>query len=251
MSQKKMLKLLDNQIETTNSQMIKIYQKQAAKVIQKAELLYLDMIASGEVSIGALYRQDRYYKLLAAINKNLRALGAEEIKILDSGLRNLYEQTYSHVTNDSFTIVNNRIVTEAINQTWCADGLHYSDRVWRDTTRLQGALNEVLMDAVVQGVSHQKLSKDLMHQFGVTESSAERIVRTELNRIQNKAAARGYEDAGFDQYQFLATADNRTCDECKDLDGQVFYFKDAVEGINFPPMHPNCRGTIIAYRGGK
>ena len=47
---------------------------------------------------------------------------------------------------------------------------------------------------------------------------------------------------------FISHSDDRICDECDDLDGQVFAFVDAQEGVNFPPMHPNCRSNIIGYR---
>jgi SPP1 gp7 family putative phage head morphogenesis protein len=56
-------------------------------------------------------------------------------------------------------------------------------------------------------------------------------------------------DAGYDMYEFISSIDDRTCDECADLDGQVFYFSEAEEGVNFPPIHPNCRSNIIGYKG--
>ena len=36
-----------------------------------------------------------------------------------------------------------------------------------------------------------------------------------------------------------------TCDRCGSLDGSVFDTDKAVEGENFPPIHPRCRCVTI------
>lgn len=39
----------------------------------------------------------------------------------------------------------------------------------------------------------------------------------------------------------------RTCETCGALDGKRFKLSDKRDGVNFPPLHPNCRCTTIAY----
>ncbi|KYG90771.1 hypothetical protein A0U40_18005 [[Bacillus] sp. KCTC 13219] len=39
--------------------------------------------------------------------------------------------------------------------------------------------------------------------------------------------------------------DLRTSDICASLDGKKFDLKKAQAGVNYPPMHPNCRSTTI------
>lgn len=46
-----------------------------------------------------------------------------------------------------------------------------------------------------------------------------------------------------DSYQYVATLDDRTTEICASLDGQVFKYED--ESAPRPPMHVNCRSTII------
>lgn len=31
------------------------------------------------------------------------------------------------------------------------------------------------------------------------------------------------------------------------MDGKVFDIGDAQTGVNYPPMHPNCRSTTVEY----
>lgn len=39
----------------------------------------------------------------------------------------------------------------------------------------------------------------------------------------------------------------RTCKVCGGLDGKRFKLSEKQEGVNFPPVHPNCRCTTIGY----
>ena len=48
---------------------------------------------------------------------------------------------------------------------------------------------------------------------------------------------------------FVATLDSRTSEICQSMDGKVFDYKDREEGVNYPPLHPNCRSKTRAYLG--
>ena len=49
---------------------------------------------------------------------------------------------------------------------------------------------------------------------------------------------------GIEQYKYLATLDERTCEKCAPLDNRIFKTSERVEGMNFPTIHPNCRCTF-------
>lgn len=55
----------------------------------------------------------------------------------------------------------------------------------------------------------------------VYESKQVRLVRTELNYVENMAAFRSIKDAGMDYYRFIATLDNRTTLICRSHDGRA------------------------------
>lgn len=241
--------LLDAGTKTTKLQLITEYQRVAKNIISDAETLYLEMLDKGEMSLGYLYQQDRYYKLLAKINKQLQLLGAKEIKILDKGMLDIWNKTGALVTgNDQWALTNPELARQVINTVWCADGKSWSDRIWQRKAELQSVLSQDMMDCVLQGKSHEYMVKDLRQRFDVTRRQAEAIARTELNHVQNRAAAQGYLDAGYTHYRFITALDGCTCDECRKLNQQVFAFADAQEGVNFPPIHTNCRSNIIGYR---
>lgn len=51
----------------------------------------------------------------------------------------------------------------------------------------------------------------------------------------------------IDEYVFMATLDERTCEVCRALDGKHFLVSEARAGVNFPPMHEGCRCTTVEY----
>lgn len=63
----------------------------------------------------------------------------------------------------------------------------------------------------------------------------------------NEATADGYMQCRIQQYQILATLDNRTSEICQDMDLKIFDVNKKEVGINYPPFHPNCRTTTIPY----
>jgi hypothetical protein len=72
---------------------------------------------------------------------------------------------------------------EVINSIWCADGKHWSERIWHNKAQLQVALEKGLIDCVSRGVSKDELVKTLMETFNVGYRKADRIARTELSYV--------------------------------------------------------------------
>ena len=57
-----------------------------------------------------------------------------------------------------------------------------------------------------------------------------------------------YKKLKVEEYELLATLDNRTSSICQEKDGKHYPVDDIKVGINYPPFHPNCRTTTIKYR---
>lgn len=245
--------LYDKTTAQTQRELAKQYQKQAKKVIADMGVLYEKLIeeaANGEVRPNDLYKYNRYFELNKLINKHLRELGAKEIKIYNKQLLKMYDgvqdiitQTAPHViaTSQLFPTSGKQV----LDSIWCADGKHWSSRIWTNKSKLQEELNNALMDCIIRGVPKDEAVKFFQKEFNVSYSQAERITRTELNYVQNQATADRYKAAGVKQYQILAAMDTKTSDICKEMNNKVFDFGTEKVGVNYPPFHPNCRTTII------
>ncbi len=160
---------------------------------------------------------------------------------------NLYDihKQYGLVTPP--VAVDKKQAEKVIRTAW--SGNNYSTLIWKNGTKLERAIETTILTAIHRGLSIQKLSANLSAQMRVGYNDAERLVRTELNYVQNKAAADSIQVAGLEYYQFIAALDHRTCPRCGGIDGKIFEVTESMPGENFPPMHPRCRCTICASLG--
>lgn len=146
-----------------------------------------------------------------------------------------------------FATIDNNMITRLLQEPW--SGKNYSERIWTNTDILADNLSEILGGAMLSGQSIELTAKQIRDRFNVSKYYAERLIRTETNHFNNEVDAMAYEELGLDKYVFVATLDNRTSDICQAMDNKVFKYSERVEGINYPPLHPNCRSTTRGYLG--
>lgn len=121
----------------------------------------------------------------------------------------------------------------------------YSDRIWMYQDMLKNELDSLLQTGLIQGQHPRKLAAHLRKRFGVSQSSAERLMVTELARVQTEAQKQSFERNGFEECTFLALG--TACPICRALDGKHFKVAKMMPGTNAPPMHPRCRCSTAAY----
>lgn len=208
---------------------------------------------SQHVLVSDLYKFNRYYDLLNNINEKLTQLGNAEERIIEKTLRDEYIRNSKTLNKElMFSVqLDDDAVKTAIESIWCPDGKHWSQRIWNNMKLLEEKLSEGIVNAVATGCSNRQLIQDLNATFNVSTYQSERLVRTELAFVQNKACLDRYKNAGIKQYRILPAGDDRDCLECDGLADSVFDIDKAVVGVNFPPIHVNCRCAIIAVMGGK
>lgn len=114
----------------------------------------------------------------------------------------------------------------------------FSDRIWLYQGLLKNDLYKLLQTGIVQGKNPRVLASDLVKKFDVSRYNAERLMRTELARVQTEAQKQSFERNGYDEYEYIACGKSDVCDICKALDGKHFKVKDMMVGENAPPMHP-------------
>lgn len=125
----------------------------------------------------------------------------------------------------------------------------YSDRIWMYQDMLKNELSSLLQTGLIQGQNPRRLATHLRKRFGVSQSNAERLMITELARVQTEAQKQSFERNGFEEYEFIALGS--ACEICKELDGKHFEVKKMMPGENAPPMHPNCRCSVAAWMDDK
>ena len=72
------------------------------------------------------------------------------------------------------------------------------------------------------------------------------ITRTETVRLANMGLVDLYKQNNITEVRFLAALSDRTCPICEALNGQVFQIKELQQGSNQPPIHANCRCSLVS-----
>lgn len=107
--------------------------------------------------------------------------------------------------------------------------------------------SKAAVDAMLRGLAPDEAVKEVEDVKGAALFRSKRQARTVITETASEAHLSAYKEHGVDKYQFVATYDERTCPVCGRLDGQIFERSQAQAGINYPPMHPNCRCTTTAW----
>ena len=229
-------------------QIKKYYQNAMNKVIEDFENTYNALLTkqneNKEVAVANLYKLDKYWRMQGQLKKELEKLGDKQAKLLSKKFETTFFEVYNslNILGDfEFTRIDREGAIKLINAIWCADGLDYSQRIWKNTNKLINTLNDGLVHCVITGKKTSELKKTLREEFGVSYSQANRIVQTEMSHIQNTAARQRYMDMGVKEFQVWAKEDERRCPICGNLHKKICSINE-----NSPiPAHPRCRCTII------
>ncbi|MED4377974.1 minor capsid protein [Schinkia azotoformans] len=198
------------------------------------------------------YEKKRLDELKEKIENEMDRLYKIEELLTKDTLEKIYEDGYYHSIynyqqalgyGEGVYLIGARAAEIVINRAW--SGKNYSERIWTHRKLLGKKVEQIVTQGTILGHSNAKMATKLANEMIVSFNQAARLVRTETNYVHNQATKAGYEAMGQDTYIFLATLDLRTSDVCQSLDGQKFKTKDAKPGVNYPPMHPNCRSTTI------
>lgn len=127
-------------------------------------------------------------------------------------------------------------------------GATFSDRIWGPhQEQLQKKLQKALRNSLILGQGLQPFVRELHKELGVTKRQAARLLGTELTRVQVQANLLSIKESGFEEFTFIAAAG--CCKDCQEANGEHYKVDDAKDGLNLPPVHPNCRCTIAPYMG--
>ena len=196
-------------------------------------------------------RISRLDKLYSDTLKNLYKLGVDSENSMTKFLSGAYKDNYYKNLFDigktigiksSVSEVDDKKIRKVLNNSW--SGKNYSQRIWKNTDKLAKLIKNEITDGFHRGVPINKMAKLVQQRMNVGKYEATRLVRTEMNYVQNKAALDSIKDSDMKYYIFLATLDKKTSTVCRAHDRKVYPVDSATPDTNMPPLHPHCRSTI-------
>lgn len=210
--------------------------------------------------LNAEYYKSRIYRLQQLHDQMVefsKKYGMAEQLRMQKGLAKQYQNSYYLHAYDKYRATgqldiklnhfNEQQLENIVYSPW--KGSDFSKRIWKEYTEiLPDELTDTMLRATLFGYSPSRVVSMLRDRFKkVSDRDLHRLVITEMGHAAEEATAQFYKDSDIEQYQYLATLESHTCDQCAHLDERIFNVKDKKEGINYPLIHPYCRCTTVPY----
>ena len=199
----------------------------------------------------------RIYNLTMKVNRLelLKAnIGLEMVSGFDE-MQKYFDKKLSERTIEEFrrqagilgasVMENGKMVHAIVNASF--QNATYSERIWGYQGMLKAEIQGLLASGLIGGKNPKVLARHLEKRFGVSRSNAERLMITELARVQTEAQKQSFIRNGFEEYEYVACSKTDVCSICQALDGKHFKIEDMMPGTNAPPMHPRCHCSVAAY----
>lgn len=184
----------------------------------------LEFIKDFMAMVGEAPTQEQLRPLLEVVEREVRLLRQEEYNYLLSLLGQEVD----------------------IQEPWSGASL---EDIWeKNTEDLVFGLNRDIVKGALAGAGALVIVNMMRKRFNTEHKQTKAVVRTEGTRVFNEQRI---QKARTSQYRFLASPSERTCAVCSSLDLKVFDVADRVVGVNFPPLHPHCRCTVVPVVDGQ
>lgn len=186
--------------------------------------------------------------LKAELGLEINSLTSNLDEVFDKARRSEYLAEYKRQAG--ILGISSKGATKRLEAILNADfyGQNFSSRVWGKNglqSQLQkdifASLNRIYTD--MNG--YQKEMKRLSERYNASESSAKRLLKTEIARINADTDHAVLKDNGFTHMIFVA--ESGACDICKPLDNTAVPIDKVEKGVNMFPMHPNCRCSAYGH----
>lgn len=240
-----------------NTSELKELQWDIKEYIRHGEENGIDLIWKKELeNASAKVHISRLNALMLQIQERLEELYGQQNNSLSEYIIDTYKDTYYNSAyalqsgfNVAFNIsaIDESIITKLILNPWTADGMTFSDRIWRNKKELIYTLQTELTQAIIRGDGLENVINKIAKKFNAEKNKAGRLVMTETAFFSSQARKQCFNDLWVKKYEIVATLDSHTSQICRGLDGKVFNMKDYSVGITAPPFHVWCRSTTAPY----
>lgn len=230
---------------------VKAFERKAARYVKEKDF---SAKANEELKLyNATMKINRLEMLKANIGLETIA-GHEELEKFMAGI--LKDRTMDELTRQAGilgkTVRNNAAKADAIVNGSFHNGT-FSDRIWQYQDLMREDLGKLLQQGLIQGKGARAIAKDLKKYWygadprtgGGATYCMERLMRTELARVQTEAQKQSFIRNGFTHYEFIVNGG--CCPVCQALSGKHFRVDKMMPGENAPPLHPHCRCSTAAW----
>ena len=245
--------VLTNEIYEKYSKQIdkiaKLQKKSVQTILDEIARIILEYnVADAVMDISIQEKAELKKQMNNLINDVLKGEYESEKNVITSTLYDVakdsyYSSCFIYQLGVSYKLkpVEQDILDDIINKK--IDGKTYSSRIWNNKNKVAKTLKKEINDFLNGKTDVNSISKSIKYRFDVNYNISDRLVRTEIAKVQCEANEVWANEHNIKKQLFCATLDKRTSKICQSLDGKIYDFDD--EDKKIPPLHPNCRSCLI------
>lgn len=208
-------------------------------------------------------RITRLEALQAQCDAILQRCYQRQREAIEAAAQGLAVEQYDHALYDieqytGFQSSYAQLPARAIHQMLAmpVQGSDLSTALWRQDMDAGFQIRRMLGLMFTTGKPPQDFAKEMQRIIGRRDAEgnltgktyeAYRLLYNESAHVSEQAKLAAYEEDGIEELEIVTTLDSKTCGDCGPRDGKRVKVKDAVEGVNIPPFHVNCRCTTAPY----
>lgn len=208
-------------------------------------------------------RITRLEALQAQCDAILQRCYQRQREAIEAAAQGLAVEQYDHALYDieqytGFQSSYAQLPARAIHQMLAmpVQGSDLSTALWRQDMDAGFQIRRMLGLMFTTGKPPQDFAKEMQRIIGRRDAEgnltgktyeAYRLLYNESAHVSEQAKLAAYGEDGIEELEIVATLDSKTCGDCGPRDGKRIKVKDAVEGVNIPPFHVNCRCSTAPY----
>lgn len=171
-----------------------------------------------------------------------------QAQYLDAYYHTAYEIDKGFGVGHTLETINTDKLESIVSKPWAADGKNFATRLGESKVKLINNVHASLTQMCMNGNNPDKAIAQLAKTMNGDKVRAGRIIMTESAYFAQEAQRKCFSELGVEEYEIVATLDNRTCDgTCQGEDGKHYPMKMFEAGVTAPPFHPNCRCCTAPY----
>ena len=132
-------------------------------------------------------------------------------------------------------------VDKLLNRKWDYNDLYWLERLKGDVELWQNYIASDLKRALHRGDNLDGVLKQLDKRFNSMNSVLESLGLSESTALGSMAREQIFRELGVTKYQFFSRVDERRCEVCGSLHGQIFPISAYEVGVTASPVHRRCR----------
>lgn len=187
---------------------------------------------------------------------SLETLFAQIDGTVTDGMTDIYTSGYYHTAYElqkgfgvGFDIasIDQSQLVKLISKPWSPDKYNFSERIWGYKNQLISTVHNILTENIRQGSDPSKAIGQIAVAMKNSRFNAGRLVMTEGAYFSSLSQRDCFEKLGVEEYEIVATLDDRTSEKCINLDGKVYKLADYRVADTAPPFHCYCRTTTAPH----